>query len=320
MPDQHRATVSPGPALPRLDAQLERWLQRMRHAATRPPSAPAEDRGGLSEVRIRGSLAELPEPAGALIALTRTGGRWAHRGVMALRGPTAPLGWDSESPLDAAQRAAVEFAVTWFGAPFDAVDCVGSGLAWGLWRLTGVELADALRDFRARAPLGFSATVSRYGVEVGQDAQGGSVLRFTPPGGATLEARAAEAAICHDPRCVAVLAWASREAGAREAQLGVLLRCHVTPVAEALGGAARHPRALAAVLAVEALDRMEAHELGMFVARRAARVEPALRTGAALLARRGKGLLSARVWKALTALELDLSLLGGGAGGGRMVS
>lgn len=233
-------------------------------AVEKTPTAPVL--AAREEIRLQSWGAALP-PGDAHVVLLRQGHRVVHPGTVGVRGPCAPthgelisLGWTE------AQALALEFVLTWFGSPFDAVtwDPQGAGaLRWGAWPLSGLALVDALGRWKRRAPEGFEARLGRFGVAVtlGQPPKGSTLTVLDLEHGTPVEGKQALSVLGEDPRLVAALAQAGREREAQLAQLESLLE-HVlrpalassgssTAVTESSRGPFSTPRALALLLHAE---------------------------------------------------------------------
>jgi len=248
-----------------VETLIDRWVQRLerfpepraaeRIEPARPPQAPpkraAPAATGPTVVQFEGEASGIP--------LSNVGGRIVHRGSIGLRGPCAPGPqlW-SELGVGEPLRIAFDHVATWYGGAFDSVNLRSDApLSWGVWHLSGSQLAHALASFRGRGPEQYQASVAAFGV--GTDGDGEPRMTLRTGFGTLLRANAAERAIAGDPRLVAALARAARHAAARAAQIETALERSVRPMLatdvalldgsrQSLGQLLRGPRQLAIAL------------------------------------------------------------------------
>jgi hypothetical protein len=254
-------------ARPEEEALLDAWVAELEAAAPvekRPrtpaaaapvaPAAPVEKRARTPwPVQIDGPLATFTDAIGGAIVVGRVGPYCTARGTVAMRGPLAPDDADLQAlGFDEAQRRAVDFALAWFGAPFDAVNARlrdDAPLSWGAWHFAGARLADALATFAADAPEAAAARLGVFGIGVDDGA-----LTLTAPRAPVERGEAAEDAIAASPALCAALARAGHDPAAMRAQLQVLSRAVLQPLLalpvgeRTVGAVLRSPRALAVVL------------------------------------------------------------------------
>jgi hypothetical protein len=189
-------------------------------APREPPASPF--RGAREEIRVQGQVVTFPD--GARIILANEGGRPVHRGTVAMRGPCAPSREDfAELGMSGAHARALEFVLSWFGAPFDSVSWASQAageLRWGAWPLAGPTLVAALARWKRRDADLFEARLGRLGLEV--TSEPASLRLHGVRSGATSDGRQALALLGEDPRLLAALAQAGRERGAQLAQLAAL--------------------------------------------------------------------------------------------------
>ncbi len=229
-----------GAAHARADALLDAWVTRLerpdaRVAATKPlrsggaaisidAARGASVREAMARITVEGSVVRFEDPLGGQVVLARVGPRTVHRGTVALRGP---LGVDTarlrERGLSAAQARAFEFVAAWFGAPFDAVSATREAphLEWGFWPFAQSEVARVLSRWKSATPERFDAALGAYGIDVlvARDDLRGPSLTVTDGRGALVQGPRALQAIAGDPKRLAVMARAGRDAEAQAAQL-----------------------------------------------------------------------------------------------------
>ena len=219
-----------------LDVLLDRWVKRLEEeppsqpqepsaARPEPPGNEASGPSALQGVTIRSGSATFEDAPGERIALDLRTGAIAHLGTVGVRGPLVNFrSLASGAGLDEAQAAALEHVAAWFGAPFDAVSAGEAGeprLRWGCFRLGGESLARCLAAFAARDAAAFQAQLGRYeiGLTSPGEANAPEITAVDPASRTALRGREAELVIAAEPRLVAVLARAGRQAAAQIAQV-----------------------------------------------------------------------------------------------------
>lgn len=222
----------PFPPEPQQPEEPERDASEL--AAPEERGQVAAVRAARAELRVQGTVVTFPRED-AQVVLGREGGRLVHRGTVAVRGPCAPSREELAGlGLTGAQARALEFVLTWFGSPFDAVSTdaqQGNGPCWGAWPLSGEALLQALARWKRREPSTFEARLGRLGLEVGevgQESEGLSVLEVEE--GRWRGGREALALLGDDVRLFAALAQAGRERGAQLAQLECIIEHSLHPV------------------------------------------------------------------------------------------
>jgi hypothetical protein len=241
--DDHPTDLTGGPAGPPVsDAQ---GTDPSGSAAEAPsPAGPA--------MSIDGVVSAFPDLASAHVVLLREGARFQHLGTVHPRGPAGPTRAAYTSlGLTDEQASALEFVLTWFGAPFDAVN-VGGGpadLTWGVWNFAGRRLARCLAAWKQEAPPVFDALLARHGITVTAESSGPTRLTISlTRSGHLLRGDRVRQATATDPDLVAALALAGREPTAQLAQLATIVSRSVGPA-----------------LAIPAPLRSEARSLGDLV-------------------------------------------------------
>lgn len=204
-----------------------------------PEETPASTVDALP-MKASGLLATFTDRIGGTISLSHADGRLQHRGTVALRGPGSAVEdvcKDIGMP-DQVTRA-FEFVAAWFGSPFDAVNLRAADdhvLTWGFSGFAGQDLARCLHEWKMRAPDAFAAYCVAFGLDVAggerdsQDVADGRPMLSVAANGRSLQGRAAEWTIATEPRLLAVLARAGRDAAAQRAQIEVAVATWVTPI------------------------------------------------------------------------------------------
>jgi hypothetical protein len=178
---------------------------------------------GLVDVGGTSLVITFDDPVGGTVVVLRAGGRFAHRGVSAPRGPAA-LAWDA-SELSDTRKSAIAFVADWFGAPFDAVNATQPStdrLTWGIWNFSGQRLARCLGRWKTQASDSFTALLSSAGIDLESQpeesvAGGRSMLALS--GDRSARGAHAERILAGDPRLIAILARAGRHPDAQLAQI-----------------------------------------------------------------------------------------------------
>jgi hypothetical protein len=210
-------------------AQLvEHWVLEVERDTSPDEAAQSETQSRLP-ITSTGLLSTFTDSIGGSVSLEQGNGRLRHRGTVAVRGRCASIDTAGKNVAlpDHVMRA-FEFVASWFGFPFDAVNLRASErevLSWGFWGLAGTELAGCLHQWKRQAPDTFANYLTAFGIDVAD----GPMLRVQFDG-ETAEGRGAEWAIATEPRLLAALARAGRDASAQQAQLDTVLANWVKPV------------------------------------------------------------------------------------------
>jgi hypothetical protein len=172
---------------------------------------------------------------------------------VAVRSSLAPsVALLGELGVDEAAARAIDHAIAWFGAPFDAINArlrEDEPLSWGAWHFSGTRLARALAALFADAPDEARALVGAFGIGVD-----GERLTMVTPRGVVARGSAAEDAVAANAVACAALARAGRSPAAIRAQLRTIVKEVLQPALELpagdgqLGQVLRTPRGLALVL------------------------------------------------------------------------
>lgn len=210
-------------------AQLvEHWVLEVERD-TGPDEAAQSDTQSRLPLTSKGLLSTFTDSIGGSVSLEQRHGRLRHRGTVAVRGRCASIDAAGKNiALPDHVMRAFEFVASWFGFPFDAVNLHVSErevLSWGFWGLAGAELVGCLQLWKRQAPDTFAHYLTAFGVDVAE----GPLLRVQFDG-ETVEGREAEWAIGTEPRLLATLARAGRDASAQQAQLDTVLTNWIAPV------------------------------------------------------------------------------------------
>lgn len=221
-----------------------RFGRRARGGGTPPETSSAPTTRATADpppVKSTGLLTTFTDRIGGSISLSQADGRLQHRGTVALRGRCASVeAACQEIGLPAQVTRAFEFVAAWFGFPFDSANLRvpdGHILSWGFWGFAGEELVRCLYEWKRQAPDAFDTYLGAFGLDVqggergSQEATGQDRLTLSVQSDKrSIQGRAAEWTIAAEPRLLAVLARAGRDATAQKTQIDMTIANWVTPV------------------------------------------------------------------------------------------